>query len=73
MSIIWHITHPALLLQPIYMVTHMFCSDNGLEAVQAYMRDLNIEVRSLPSVSWQLLLRSAESSLSCPFNQSVHR
>ena len=57
----------------IYMVTHMFCSDNGLEAVQAYMRDLNIEVCSLPFVSWQLLLRSAKSSLSCPFNPSVRR
>ncbi len=66
--------HPSsVAAAAIYMVTHMFCSDDGLEAVQAYMRDLNIEVCSLPSVSSELLLRSAKSSFSCPFNHLMRR
>ena len=40
--------HPSsMAAAAIFMVTASFCSDAGLEAMQDYMRDLNIEVRSL--------------------------
>lgn len=38
--------HPSsMAAAAIFMVTASFCSDAGLEAMQDYMRDLNIEVR----------------------------
>ena len=39
----------------IFMVTASFCSDAGLEAMQDYIRDLNIEVCSLTPASSEAL------------------